>query len=365
MVDILAAAGTDEAGSVLGTPVLEKLRPSTDHGWMAQARPSGRRPDPSGTRPDPSHDDALAVAEALRRITPLDGAAAATMRGIGTMGRLLSFGLVARAREAQLRRMDMQLPEIDASDLPWCAPGSASWVIHGDASFPVGGVLALWTQALHPLALAGVMEHSDFAEHPIRRAHRTGWFVYTTTFRPGSEAARCCAKVRQIHTRIHGTAPDGRPYAAGNEELLDWIHCALLLSIARAWLLYGDRPDPVLLDPYVAEQARVPRELGDPAPPRSWGELLDRLRDHRRALAVNEQTRWIGAWLARPELPGAMRIAMPAYRVLHTLAVAAAPAWVRAMWGASMPVVPVRAAGRILMSGVGGLTGSYASVPAA
>jgi uncharacterized protein (DUF2236 family) len=323
------------------------------------------QPRPDSATPNERSSDPLVHAGALTRLTPFDGAATATVRGLGTMGRFLSFGLVGRAREAQLRRMQMELPRVDPADPPWCAPGSASWTIHGDASFAVGGVLALWTQALHPLALAGVMEHSDFAEHPIRRALRTGSFVYTTTFRPGSEAELCCAQVRQVHTRILGTAPDGRRYAAGDPELLDWIHCALLLSIARVWLLYGDRPDPALLDAYVSEQARVPRELGDPSPPDSWRALLDRLHEHRRALAVNEQTRWIGGWLARPELPGTLRMAMPAYRVLHTLSVAAAPAWVRSMWGASMPVLPVRAAGRILLSGVGGLTGPYSSIPAA
>lgn len=92
---------------------------------------------------------------------------------------------------------------------------------------------------------------------------------------------------------------------------------------------------------------------------------MERMREHRRSLAVNEQTRWIGAWLARPGLPGSMRIAMPAYRIGHALAIAAAPAWVRSMWGSSMPVVPVRAAGKILLGGLGSLTGPYVSGTAA
>ncbi|MGH9028324.1 MAG: oxygenase MpaB family protein, partial [Acidimicrobiales bacterium] len=292
--------------------------------------------------PEDRAHDAMTQAGALTRLTPFDGAAAFTIRGLGTMGRLLSFGMIGRARRAQFRRMKMAPPDVDPGDPPWCARDSASWIIHGDASFPVGGVLALWTQSLHPLALAGVIEHSDFEEHPIRRAIRTGRFVYTTTFSPGSEAETLCAQVRAVHRRVEGIAPDGRRYAAGDAELVDWIHCALLLSIARTWLVYGDRPDPALLDSYVAEQARVPLELGDPSPPRDWAGLLDRLDEHRRSLTVNEQTRWIGDWLARPALPGSLRVAMPAYKMLHALAVAAAPGWVRAMWGSNMPVLPVR-----------------------
>lgn len=312
-----------------------------------------------------SASDSLANARALTRVVPFDGAAAAAARGFGTVGNILSLGLIRRAREAQLRRMHMGPREMDASDPPWCPPDSASWRIHGDSAFAVGGVLALWTQALHPLALAGVMEHSDFREHPIRRALRTGHFVYTTTFAPGSEAERACALVRHIHKRVAGVAPDGRSYAASDPDLVDWIHCALLVCIARVWLLYGDRPDPSLLDSYVAEQVRVPLELGDPSPPRSWSELVDHLNEHRRVLAVNEQTRWIGSWLASPELPGTMRVALPAYRVLHALSLAAAPAWVRSMWGSSMPVVPVRAAGKIFLNGVGGFAGPFRALRAA
>jgi len=309
--------------------------------------------------------DSLALAGSLTRITPFDSAAVAAARGVGTVGNLLSLGLLRRARQAQLSRMQMGPRIPDPSDPPWCEPGSASWRIHGDASFVVGGVLALWTQALHPLALAGVIEHSDFKEHPIRRALRTGFFVYTTTFGPGSEAELACAQVRSVHERVVGKAPDGRNYAAGAPDLIDWIHCALLLSIARVWLLYGDRPDPSILDSYVAEQARVPMQLGDPSPPASWGELLEHLRMHRQVLAVNEQTRFIGAWLASPDLPGSLRMALPAYRLLHALSLAAAPGWVRSMWGASVPVLPVRAAGKILLNGVGGLAGPFQAFRAA
>jgi uncharacterized protein (DUF2236 family) len=320
---------------------------------------------PGASEPEVFTRDPLDGADALTHLTPFDGAAKSAIRSLGTVGRMLSLGLVGRARQAQLSRMHMKPPVVDPGDPPWCPPGSASWTIHGDASFAVGGVLALWTQALHPLALAGVMEHSDFQEHPIRRALRTGRFVYTTTFAPGAEAEEMCAQVRSIHERVSGTAPDGRPYAAGDRELVDWIHCALLLSIARVWLLYGDRPDPRLLDSYVAEQARVPRELGDPTPPESWEELLEHLSEHRRSLAINEQTRWIGTWLARPALPGPLRLAMPAYKVLHTFALAAAPAWVRSMWGSNLPVLPVRAAGKLLMGGVSSLAGPYVSSDAA
>jgi len=50
---------------------------------------------------------------------------------------------------------------------------------------------------------------------------------------------------------------------------------------------------------------------------------------------------------------------------LHALSLAAAPGWVRSMWGASVPVLPVRAAGKILLNGVGGLAGPFQAFRAA
>lgn len=280
----------------------------------------------------------------------------------GRLGRSASLGLVPWLQHIELEQIHMPRPVADPRDPPWCASGGPSWRIHGDPVFPVGGLLALWTQSLHPLALAGVVDHSDFAEHPIRRAVHTGRFVYTTTFAPGSQAAQACAVVRQVHTRVVGTAPDGRPYAAADPELLDWVHCALLNSLARVWLLYSAAPDPTLLDGYVAEQAQVPRALGDPDPPATWAALQDRLAEHRRHLAVTDDTRRIGAWLAHPPLPGALRLATPAYQAMFLLAQAAAPGWVRALWGARLPAGAIRRTGRLVLGGVSGLSGPYTAV---
>jgi uncharacterized protein (DUF2236 family) len=45
-------------------------------------------------------------------------------------------------------------------------PQSAIWQVHGDfTSMLCGGVSALLLQMLHPLALAGVWDHSNFREY--------------------------------------------------------------------------------------------------------------------------------------------------------------------------------------------------------
>src|SRR5690606_17829936 len=48
-------------------------------------------------------------------------------------------------------------------------PGSASWFVLDDISALVGGISSLYLQTLHPLAMAGVAEHSDYESDPRGR----------------------------------------------------------------------------------------------------------------------------------------------------------------------------------------------------
>jgi uncharacterized protein (DUF2236 family) len=283
---------------------------------------------------------------------------------IGTIGRVASFGLPGFITRRALLALGWTAPAVDPDDPPWCPPEGVSWRIHGDPAALIGGFLSLWIQALHPLALAGVMEHSGFRADPLGRLNATAGFVTATTFCPGSRAGALCANVRVVHRRIHGVAPDGRQYSAEDPVLLDWVHCALLLAVARCWLHYGDHPDPSCLDEYVREQARVPIELGDPDPPMSWGALLDRLEAHRERLAVNAQTRWMGAWLERPALPRLARFGASAYRhLLFEPAVAAAPDWVVKLWGGTQPGRAVTLRARCVCSLTSALCGPRSTHP--
>src|SRR3954453_1712913 len=98
--------------------------------------------------------------------------------------------------------------------------------VHADASMFVGGLRALLFQSLHPLAMAGVADHSDYRGDPWGRLQRTSYFLAVTTFGAASDADRAVAQVRAIHERISGTAADGRPYQASDPHLLRWVHVA-------------------------------------------------------------------------------------------------------------------------------------------
>ena len=161
--------------------------------------------------------------------------------------------------------------------------------VHADASMFVGGLRALLLQSLHPLAMAGVAEHSDYRGDPWGRLQRTSTFLAVTTFGPATDAQRAVDKVRGIHRRVNGVAPDGRPYAASDPHLLEWVHIAEVDSFLLAHQLYGAHPlDQSARDGYVADTARIAAALGVVDPPQTERELAERIEAFRPG--VDEHT---------------------------------------------------------------------------
>jgi uncharacterized protein (DUF2236 family) len=193
----------------------------------------------------------------------------------------------------------------------------------------VGGVRALLMQSLHPLAMAGVAAHSGYKGDPWGRLQRTSHFLAVTTFGPAPDAESMVARIRAVHERVRGTAPDGRAYAASDPHLLRWVHVAEVDSFLTAHQRFGQRPlDAAGRDRYVAETARVAEALGAVDPPRSEAELRDQLEEYRPELegtpTAREAARYI---LLTPPLPP---LARPPYAAIAAAAVALMPRWARA-----------------------------------
>ena len=83
----------------------------------------------------------------------------------------------------------------------------------------VGGLRALLLQSLHPLAMAGVAGHSGYRGDPWGRLARTATFLAFTTFGTQDDAAETVARIRAIHARVRGKAPDGRHQAASAHQV--------------------------------------------------------------------------------------------------------------------------------------------------
>lgn len=237
----------------------------------------------------------------------------------------------------------------------WFAEDSPIRRVHADASMFVGGLRALLLQSLHPLAMAGVAEHSDYRGDPWGRLQRTSTFLAVTTFGTAQDAQRAVDRVRGIHRRVHGVAPDGRPYRADDPHLLEWVHIAEVDSFLLAHQLYGAEPlDQAGRDAYVADTARVAEALGVADPPRTQAELRDRLDAYRPELgstaAAREAARFL---LVTPPLP---LLARGPYGVLAATAVSMLPAWARLPL--RLPYLPpveataIRLSGRVLVGGI-------------
>jgi uncharacterized protein (DUF2236 family) len=101
-------------------------------------------------------------------------------------------------------------------------PDSVCWKVHADFTSMTGGISALLLQALHPLALAGVWDHSTFRTDILGRLRRTATFIAGTTYGSLHDALALVERVKRIHLGVSGVAPDGQPYRASEPALLTW-----------------------------------------------------------------------------------------------------------------------------------------------
>jgi uncharacterized protein (DUF2236 family) len=266
-----------------------------------------------------------------------------------TLGRSL-FGMVAGPDGPANRARIHQTP-----GPRWFGEDRPIRRVHADASMFVGGLRALLLQSLHPLAMAGVAQHSDYRGDPWGRLQRTSTFLAVTTFGPAADAQRMVDRVRGIHQRVRGVAADGRQYQATDPQLLEWVHIAEVDSFLLAHQLYGAAPlDQSGRDGYVADTARVATALGVPAPPLTEKDLRTRIEAFRPELsstpAAREAARFL---LLTPPLPIAARAP---YGLLAATSVSMLPAWAR--MPLLLPYFPpveatvIRMAGRVVVGGI-------------
>jgi uncharacterized protein (DUF2236 family) len=236
----------------------------------------------------------------------------------------------------------------DAPGERWFAEGSPIQVVHADSAMFVGGLRALLLQSLHPLAMAGVADHSDYRVDPWGRLQRTADFLAATTYGPVEQAEAAVERVKRVHERVTGVAPDGRPYAANDPHLMRWVHLAEVDSFLAAHQRYGaQRLDDAERDEYVAQMAVIARKLGVPAPPESEGALRDQLRAYRPELRGTPEAREAARFLLlQPPMHPAFR---PAYAAIAAAAVALMPRWTR--WPLRLPSLPVLEAVAVRPSG--------------
>ncbi|MGB8974435.1 MAG: oxygenase MpaB family protein [Pseudomonas capeferrum] len=229
-----------------------------------------------------------------------------------------------------LGQLDLESPKGDPGLF---GPQSISWQVHGDfPSMLVGGISALMLQLLHPLALAGVWDHSNFRQDLLGRLRRTSQFISGTTFGSTRDADWLIEKVRTIHLQVTGTAPDGRPYAASDPGLLTWVHVAEVSSFLAAHLRYRNPHLPrAEQDAYYNEIALIAERLGARDVPRSCQQVEDYLRQMRPQLQSDARSFEVVDILLAAPAPS--RLAQPVGKLMLNAGIDLLPDWAQAMLG--------------------------------
>lgn len=192
-----------------------------------------------------------------------------------------------------------------AGDPGLFGPASVTWRVHADfCGMLAGGLCALYLQTLHPRALAGVWDHSNFRDDLVGRLRRTTAFVGGTTYAPTAAAQAMIERVRAIHAHVRGVDETGRPYSADDPDLLTWVHVSEMSSFLAGFRAYGplDVPDAVA-DAYLNETRRVAEALGARDVPGSVAALDAYLDAVRPTLVHGERSRVVLDVLANLDLP--------------------------------------------------------------
>ena len=216
-------------------------------------------------------------------------------------------------------------------------PRSLVWRVNRDRAFPLAGMRSLMVQALHPLAMAGVAEHSDWQRDPFGRLAATSGYVLTVTYGDTAAANAAAARVRAVHTHVRGTDPvTGLAYSAENPELLLWVHAGMVDSIVHVVQRYGRALDASEADRYVAEMVPFAAILG--VPNEIVPASVDALRAYLESVSLRQITpaarEAIGVVLDPPELSPELR---DLWHDLGQVAIGTLPEWAREMYGFAEP----------------------------
>ena len=253
--------------------------------------------------------------------------------------------LVERVRAVFHERPDLVQPEPPSDDALF-EKDSPIRMVHADiVGMMVGGIRGLFLQMLHPHALQGVLDHSNFRTDMHGRLRRTAGFISTTTFGHRDKAAAAIERVNRIHQGVTGTLAGGTAYSATDPRTLAWVHVAEATSFLAAYVRHV-RPDMPFAerDEYYRQFAIIARGLGADPVPLDQREAEIIFRELRADLTTSPEAREVAQFVARIKPEGAP---VALQKALVAEAIATLPAFARSMLGLERPGltgIPARAA---------------------
>lgn len=232
-----------------------------------------------------------------------------------------------------------------AGDPGLFTPDSVTWQMHGDPMMWVAGVRALYLQALHPRAVRGVMQNSDFRRDAWGRLMRTANFVGTATYGTSEAAEKAGARVRKIHTMLTAEDPEtGERYRIDEPELLLWVHCAEIDSYLHVLRRSGFRLTDAQADRYIGEHRVSARLVGlDPdVVPADRAQLAAYFEKVLPELAAGPEARDVDDFLLHPPThPLLVPARAVLWRRVAHLAYASLPPYAHELYGRAAPAPAV------------------------
>jgi uncharacterized protein (DUF2236 family) len=231
--------------------------------------------------------------------------------------------------------------------------------VMGERAVAFSGARSLLMQAAHPLAVAGLLAHSDSLEDPYERLARTAQVLDAITFGSRAEADRLTARVRAMHGRARGSLsetvgiyPAGTPYRADDPDLLMWILYTLVDSASLFYSVYVGALS-TLQRRALWEDYKVVGELFG-LRPAQMPDTLDDLSGYGRAMVKGDRL-CVGDWARRrareivlePPVPVRLR---PVLETVNFVTIALLPDEIRRQYGFS-PLVPALARKALVRGG--------------
>src|SRR3954469_18411000 len=226
-------------------------------------------------------------------------------------------------------------------------PDSVTWKLHQEPILVLGGLRSLYLQALHPRAVAGVVQNSGYRSDAWGRLNRTSEYVGTVVYGSTAEVEQAASRLRRLHARMTATDPrTGETFRIDEPDLLRWVHVAevesFLTTARRAGLkLTGDE-----VDAYYTEQLRAAELVGlDPATvPATAAEVAAYYQAMRPQLRLTRDSVETALFLTVPPVPDTwgprpVRLGLTlgptrwAYFGIAGTAIALLPPWARKMYG--------------------------------
>ncbi len=222
-------------------------------------------------------------------------------------------------------------------DLGLFGPRSVSWRVHAEPILWIGGLRALYLQALHPRAIAGVMQNSNYRDDSWGRLMRTADYVGTVVYGTTEQARRAGARVRGLHARLRAVDPaTGEEFRIDEPELLLWVHVTAAESFVTTARRAGLSLTDTEVDQYLAEQVQAAELVGlEPqSVPSSMAAVQDYYELMQPRLALTPPAADVARFLAMPPLPRRLgwTPVRPAWVGVAAAAFGLLPRWARRLY---------------------------------